>query len=174
MAMLLVVVAVVFGGCCGSSRIPEPSPASAGSYYLGRSPMQVAFKDPHSIHSGSVPRCTVRGNPEPILIAPVVAHVTHSLASAAPHHWTNGHVVFVIDATAEWPQYTLPEVPVSTNHQSLITRARDRPTLAIDARSQTGILYVSGPGIETTFYCLEFDSARQLVTVDKYLQLVSD
>ncbi len=108
-----------------------------------------------------------------MLVAPVVSFVARELATKAPRTWANGYLVFIVDATAEWPQYAKPFTPEPVEPRPVVTDARDRPTLAIDARSNTGMLMVTGQALDTTFYCLRFDASRSIVTIDMFLKSVS-
>jgi hypothetical protein len=115
--------------------------------------------------------CVVAGNRRSELIAPVLSYVTNHLAASAPKQWARGYVVYVVDAVAEWPHYARTFSPDPIEPGSTVVDAKDRPTLGIDVRDDTGLLYVSGPNMETTFYCLKVDPTTSAVGVDMFVQI---
>ncbi len=162
---------------CGAGVVKQPAtPAPVKqdvTYFEYSKPIHVEVKTT-SLYLLPKPACIVVGESRPILVAPIVDAVVRSLAGVTPDPWRHGYAVFVVDATKEWPDEALSHPTYPLDVHPTIERIIGRPTIGIDPRTNTGMLYVATPGKGSTKYCIRVSDDGARVTVDAFLQSVSD
>lgn len=167
--------ALLLVASCAGHVAPEPSATAANITFVEYSkPIHVELRFASLYASLQPPSCPVRGESRPVLVAPIINAVVASAEVAAPAAWRKGYAVFVVDATKEWPDEALREPTYPLDVHPTIDRVIDRPTIAIDPRTTTGMLLVAVPGLGSTSYCLRVSDDGTRVTADAFLRSVSN